>query len=698
MADRRFPTGRGRALAGAALLALATGWGVSAIVRPAPAADGGLGQAGAGGEAQAAYRRGLAALARGDARTARIELMNATRADPRSAAVRIAQARALLLLDNGAGAQAELDQAARLGAAPGAMRPWLAWALLAQGRAADALAQATAADGRPEDALVLARMEGRAQQALGRLDAAAAAFARAGRLAPDDAALWIDLARFRFASGDLAGAIGASERAVRLAPASAEALTVRGLMAREQYGLAGATGWFRAALGRDPNYGPALIEQAATLADMGQASPALALTRRALALSPGLPRAYFVQALIAARAGDYDLARALLDHTRGALDGQAATRLLRGALQLQAGNGALAVGQLEPLLAAQPLNLRARLLLARAYADAGQYADAERTLFPLAERADAGSYVLTLAARVNEALGNRPVADGFLARAATGSVGRAEVFRGAGAPAQAAPAADADPTAAAPNLRYIRALLEAGQGDAALARARMLAGANGGAPGAWIVLGDCLAAQGRFAEAAAAYERAGNIRFDRDVALRLIDAQRRSGRAGAARRTLGLLVASYPMEVDGQRLAAAGWLAEGRYAQALGLLEGVRQRLGNEDWLLMVDMAQAYLGLGRPEAALPFAAHAYRLQPGGAVAADMFGWALFAADGPVPAARELLEKAAMLAPGEPLVQWHLGRLLAAAGENAKARIALRKAASVAGFPQRAAALAALRAL
>lgn len=695
-AGRRRASGFSPVLAalGAALAIVGLGAATIPLLRAAPDRAA----ASASGNGAAGYRRGMAALDRGDARTARVELMNAIRADPRSAPAHVAQARALLMLSRGADAQMELDRAVELGARVAALRPWLAWAALEQGRPEDALAQARSTDGQPEDALLLARFEGRAAQALGRMDEAAQAFERARRIAPDDAALWMDVTRFRFATGDQAAALAASETALRFAPKSPEALTLRGLMVREQYGPVAASAWFDAALRQDPNDVPALIDYAATLADIGQASRALALSRRALALSPGLPRAYFVQAVIAARAGDYDLARAMLGYTRGALDGQAATRLLRGVLQLQAGNAALAEEQLEPLLAGQPLNLRARLFLARAYYDDGRYGDAERTLFPLVERADASDYALSLAARIHEALGNRAVADIFLGRAAAMTRGPADVFRGAGEVGAVAGAADADPAQAAPNLRYVRALLQAGQGTTALSRARQLAAQDAGAPDAWILLGDSLAYLGRSAEAAQAYQRAADLRFDENAALRIVAAWQRAGRPQPARRALALFWAQNPMNVEAQRLAAVGWLADGDYGRALAVLQGLRARLGNEDALLMAYIARAYVGLGRAEAALPYAAHAWRLQPASAVVADAFGWTLLQADGDGAAARELLEKAARLAPGEPLVRLHLGQLYAAAGETAKARAALRAAAAVPGFPQRGEALKALQRL
>ena len=655
-------------------------------------------QAGPREGARAALARGEAALGRGDARTARVELLNAIKADPRLGQARVAQARALLMLGDGAGAQMELERAGALGVAPGALRPWRAMAALIEGRAGDALSEARASDSDPRDAVLLLRIEGQALQGLGRYGEAAAAFTQALRRAPRDAALWTDIARLDIATGDIAAALAAADRATIVAPDSADALTLRGVLARDQYGLRASLAWFDRALKSKPDHVPALIEYAASLADMGRASQALSLTRRALAVSPGQPRAFFIQALIAARAGRHDLARALLARTGGALDGQAAVRLLRGVLHLHAGNATLAVGELRPLLEAQPLNLRVRLLLARALYDDRQYGQAERTLFPIVERGDAGSYALMLAARIHEALGDRQAATQLLARVAALAPAPADVYRGAGRPDVIIRQADADPAAAAPNLRLIRALMEAGQGQAALARARSLAAANPGAPAAHLALGDCLLAGGLPSAAAGAYARAANLRFDEGTALRLVDAWRRAGEEEKARQALGLFAVQNPMNVEAQRLSAQLLLAAGEYGRALRLLSGLRDRLGNEDALLMTGIAHAYIGLDKPEQALPFAAHAYRLLPASGVASDVFGWALFKAGRDDLRAVELLRKAEALAPGEPLVKLHLGEALAASGRTGEARVLLRQAAATPGFARRAQAQAALNGL
>lgn len=649
-------------------------------------------------DARAGVACALEALKKDDPRTARVELMNAIKADPASIEARIVQARVLLMLGNGRGAQDELDRAKQLGAQPGPMRHLLAHAALLNGEPEQALKEAGAPDADAKELLFRTRIEAQALEALGRYQQAAQTFDKALTLAPNDSALWADIARYRIATGDMAAALAASDKALALTPTSVDALTLKAVLARDQFGLVESTRWFEAALKRNPDYVPALIEYAASLADIGHASQALALTRRALALAPGLPRAYFLQALIAARAENYTLARSLLARAHGALDGQAATRLLRGTLHLEGGNATLAIGELKPLLEAQPLNIRARLLLARAYYDGGQYDDAERTLFPLVERADGGTYALTLAARIHEALGNADVAARFLARAAAMAPEASQVYRGAGSLAETAPGANASPSAAAPNLRYIRALLEAGQTGAALARARSLQAANPGAPAAAIALGDCLIAVAKPADAAKAYEAAGNLRYDENTALRLVETWRAAGKRDRAEYALRLLLWQNPMNVAGQRLATSYWLAAGEVDRPAVLLQNLRARLGSNDALLMANLAYADTDNGKAEAALPYAAHAYRLLPASAVTSDTLGWALFNAAPSDGRAIELLEKAAQLAPREPLVRWHLGEAYSKAGDKPRAERELRAALSAPGFPRARQALATLKSL
>ncbi|MFC3442001.1 tetratricopeptide repeat protein [Sphingobium rhizovicinum] len=649
-------------------------------------------------DGSAALARGVAALDRGDARTARVELMNAIKGSPRSGQARAAQAYALAELGDGPGAQAEAQRARSLGQPAAQTRAVMAQALFLQGDMQGALREAGAPDLPEASAVAAARVVARATLALGDANAARAALDRALTLAPNDPENWIDLGRFRMAIGDQAGAIVAADRAVALMPGKGKALALRGELTRAQYGLIASLPWFDRALSAEPDSVPALQQYAATLADSGQASKALSLTRRLLALDPSNPRAWMIQAVMAARAGEDDLARKLLDRTKGRLDGEPATRLLRGVLHMDEGNAVLAAETLRPLVDAQLDNRTARTLLGRAYFLNGDFAAAATMLAPMVAQRDADPYALTLAARAQEALGNRAMADDMLARAAWPVRPPADPFA---SPRDAALANGAPPASIATardNIPYIRALLSVGRPADALARARLLGRANPGAPDAWLILGDTLAAAGQTGEAVRAYEAAANIRFDRDAALRLAAGWARAGNPARAAQVAQLFLSQNPNDLEAQRLAAGVAAQAQDWRSALRLLRAVQAQTGDNDALLMADLARAALENGDRASARAYAAHAYRLMPANPVTADMLGWVLLRTGEKGPATVDLLEKAVALAPGAPALQMHLGQAYAAAGRKGEAKLALRRAVANPGFTGRQEAMDALAAL
>lgn len=609
--------------------------------------------------AQPMLARALAALDRGDARTARVELLNAVKADPNWAAPRLAQARAMLALGDGRTAQDAIERARTLGAASGGTRAMMAHALLMNGDPARALAEAQAKDVPHGDTAYATRIAAVAFATLGRVPQAFAAFDKALALAPDDPALWLDIARFRRATGDRAGALLASDRAMALAPGDPAALTLRAEMVRAQYGPVAALPWFDKAIAIAPDYLPALTEYAATLADMGRARQMLALTRRIIARDPSSPRAFFMQAMMAARAGDMGLARRMLDRTAGRLDDQPATMLLRGILYLDGGNATLAADQFKALTERQPFNFRARLLYGRALMEAGQLREADVALTPLAMRDDADGYVLTLSARIRERLGDRIAADALLARATRPDRATAALLPLDPDRDSLSARAAADPSLAGPNISYIRVLLSQGQRNAAVARATTLRNDNPGAPQAHVALGDTLAEVGRWAEAARAYAAAANLTYDEATALRLATAWNRAAQPARAEEALGLFLTQNPQNIAAMRLAATAWMRTGQWPRAVDALEKVRAQTGNRDAWLLADLAWAWLGRGDAARALVYARQSYRLQPAGPVTTDAYGWTLFKAQGASQASIDLLEKAVLLAPGNALLRDHL---------------------------------------
>ena len=638
--------------------------------------------------AAAAINRALLLDQAGDlsgARAAAAKAVALDRANPLAHAV---HGRMLLTAGDGVGAEAEIQRARALGFDAERTRHYLAHAWLLQGQAERALAEAQRAPARY--APYALRIEAEATVMTGDALAGDALLKRAIAAAPKAGAGFVALGRFRQSVGDQVGAIEASARAAALAPNDPAALTLRAELVRDQYGLVAALPWFEAALKRDPRHLPALTGYAATLGDAGRTRDMLAAVRRIEAVSPGHPQALYLQAVLAARAARFDLARSILQHAEGGLDGLPGAMLLDATLDLEAGAAEQAIGTLRALIGTQPTNLPARRLLGQALLRSGDARGALDILKPLALRPDADSYTLTLVGRAFEATGRRDWAARFLDRAAAPGIAGVTPFGADDSLAVLRAPAEARRTDPATVIPYVRALIDAGRADEALAAATTLERANPGAPGAALLLGDALLVSGKPADAAALFRRAADARFDEPVAMRLVEALDRAGDRRGAATALALFLSQNPRNVAALRLTAQWQLAAGEMALAAATLEQLRARLGDRDPALLASLAQAYGGAGQPAEALGYAEAAYRLQPLNPAVGDAYGWALFEA-GDGGAAAAVLEKSIAIAPRHAGLRWHLAQVYADLGRAAAAKAEARQALADPQFPERVAA-------
>ncbi|MFS0736154.1 tetratricopeptide repeat protein [Sphingomonas sp. 1P06PA] len=566
------------------------------------------------------------------------------------AADRLRAARAAIDRGDGVMAEAELDRAVAQGIRPQMLLTLRAEAMLAEDRTIDAL---RLLDRAPKTGEAL-RVRGIAASANGDDAVAAAAFAQAARLSPGSARLWTDIAGFRRDAADPAGAEIAIDRALRLAPGHPAALVRKGELVRARYGLAAAVGWFDRALARAPGDVAALLARAATLGELGRTRAMLSDTRAVLAQRPKDPTALYLQATLAARAGQNDLARRLLLR-RPAADDLPAALLLSAVVDLRTGNTEQAIGALRRLLADQPLNGRARRLLALAQWRDGDPAAVAATLAPIVESVEADSWALTLAARAQEKLGDRTAAAALLDRvsapgnmAVPGDPGRLPGLRAA------ATAAGGE---AEPRIALIRALLATGGAQEAILEARALALANPGVTDAWVLVGDALTAGGRPAVAAEAYRRAANLGFSEPVAMRLIAALRRAGRAQAGAAVLATYLAQNPRSVPARRLQADALMVAGNWNGAARVLQGLRATLGPRDVVIANNLAWALFNSRQPRPALALLDAARSMAPASPALAYSAGWMRHALRRPGGIA--LLEQAANQVPDSQMVQQRL---------------------------------------
>jgi cellulose synthase operon protein C len=637
-------------------------------------------------EAEAALVTGANAYRNSDFAEARSALVEAVKADPSWPLPHAVLANLMLSQGNGDAAEGETKRALELGIAPGRVAHMFAHAALLQGDPQRALKLAQSKTIAPRFAGYAARIRALAYAALEDFGAAGREFEAASELNPNSAAMWSDLGAFQMSVGNLSGAIEATARAVRLSPRRIEALKQMGILVRGQYGLTAAIPWFRRALDVDPNDIGALRELAATLGDAGQTVEMLSVTRQILVIDPENPNAYYLQAVLAARAKRYDLARSLIYRTANKLDDVPAVKLLNASLELQAGNSEQAIALLQEIVSQQPGNLKAQRLLGAALWRAGDAKGTIKVLERSANRSDADSYTLSVIGRAYEADGNRGTAAAYLDRAAQPVRGEALPFEMAGdlkrlAKASVGPSDNAD--FAVP---YINKLVLDGQTGQALALAERLRQRNPGAPAAHVLVGDALMAQGRSDEAVKAYQNAAAIKFNEPVALRLIDALLRSGDPASALRALDFFLAQNPRSVPGLLLAADHFMATAQWDRAIGVLEGLRTRLGNRDAAVLSNLGWAWFNKGDLVKASEYSAAAYGMSPSNPAFADGYGWILFKSGRNREGGAALLEKAVTIAPGHPGLRFHLGQALIALGRKAEARPHLIIAAAAKDFP------------
>lgn len=596
-------------------------------------------------EARAAVDRAIAFERARDYRAARVEALNAVRADPAWPVAHILQARVALALGDAIAASEAIAAARDAGADADSLRALSAHAAILRGEpqeAIDILADGAVAAGREAYA---ARLRGIAYMALDDVDAARGALDDAVAIDPRDAATWTEISRFRLVNADPLGAGDAIDRALALDPRSIDAARLKAALVRDRYGLLASLPWFEAALAIAPSDVDTLVDFGATLGDAGRYKDMLVVLRRANALVPRDPRPLFLQGVMAARAGDYTLARSLLEKTGGQLDGQPSYMLVRAIVENSLGAHSTASNWATRLLVRQPGNEAARRVLVDASLAAGTTATAWSAAAPLVRGRVADSWDLLAAAQAYAADG-RPGQPGDL-------IDQAARFPGViGAIALGERSVDdARGGAAAGALPAIRRAMSLGDTAGAEAAAFALASAAPGVADARIIQGDVAMAAGRTRDAIPRYREALSIRVSETATLRLVDALMRGGERTAAIDALTGFLAVAPRSIDANRVAASFYLDARDWDHGIATLEALRARIGDRDALVLSQLGRAYLGKSDNRRALDLLGTAYALQPGNAGVASLYSLALSRSGGSVEAARDLAIKAAALEPG-----------------------------------------------
>ncbi|MET0322450.1 MAG: XrtA/PEP-CTERM system TPR-repeat protein PrsT, partial [Duganella sp.] len=302
--------------------------------------------------------------ARGETKSAIIELKNLIQQAPADAAARLALGR--LYLDTGdvLSAEKEMRRAMELGKNRAEVMPWLGKSLLLQGRFDDMLAEIQADDQQPR----LMALRGHALLGLNRQDEAAAVFAHILVRHPGQPAALIGQARIALQppQRDTARALALTERALAQFPDDVDAWRLKGDLLRLK----------------------------------NRNSPALAAYRKALALHPALVQAHVDIASLHIQSGQFDQARAELAIARRVAPNSLMLIYTQALLDFRQGKLTAARDQLQLVLRAAPEHLPSHLLMGVVMRGLGSYPQAEQHLRKFLEANPGQPYASKLLASV----------------------------------------------------------------------------------------------------------------------------------------------------------------------------------------------------------------------------------------------------------------------------------------------------------
>jgi cellulose synthase operon protein C len=601
-------------------------------------------------DAEAAFEQAQIYKSKQNFSAAKSEIRKAIKFDPKLAKIYKLQAQIALEQFDGLTARTALERAIALGFPQSSLQHLLGHALWLEGDLNRAEAILNDDSIQKENRAYAERILGRVYMDQGNFDDARSTFDGALKITPKNAELWTDIGRFRLALGDQLGASDAAQYAASLDQNNVRVLEFNGRMIRERYGLMAALPWFERALAVNAQDVPTLEEYGITLGEVGRYRDMLSQARKILSVSRKSGRAYYMQAVIAVRARQYGLAQRILSISGATINEMPGAMLISAISEYELGNFNKATDILDKLVSMQPYNKIARQLLARSKQRAGNNIEALDAIKPISVRSDIDTYSALITGRAFEAQGDRARAAAGLTEASRPSIRNNIPLSGALSLSSAANAANQHPGDARFIIPYIRALLNAGQTDAALTIANKLQANSPGVAASHMMVGDIISLQGRTAEAIQAYQRSRNIAFSEGIMLRLVSAYRRIGQEAKAREILNAFAYFNPQNLSAQLLLAYALLDQKRWDEAIDPLEKIRYRIGYNDSILTANIARAYSGAGQHAQAVSNATIAYKLDPTNPMATLIYAQVLLKSGTRPKAAAELFQKVLLLIP------------------------------------------------
>ena len=359
------------------------------------------------------FAEGEQAFEAHDYRTARIQLEQGIKQQPRNTEMQILLVSTLLKL--GEGEQANM----RLQALPTALRstPRIkvlqSEADILRGQFDAALAGVASMDSPEADRLAALAYVGK-----GDIAGAAARFEAGAKRKDPSAPLLASYARFAFERADWNRAADLARQSLQRDPRSIDALLVHAELLERRNQLPESLAAFKAVRTIHSANFDARVGQARVMAAMGMGDKALDLAKDLAAEAPKSAAVAAVRAEVAAQNKDWKSVRSILQEFEKELPSLPKPAVLYSESLIELGLPAQAVTHLKSQFERQPNWRRLRVLYARALNDSGANRQALAVIRPLADRPDAAPDELRLATRIAKGAGD-PISAQFAQRIET---------------------------------------------------------------------------------------------------------------------------------------------------------------------------------------------------------------------------------------------------------------------------------------
>lgn len=512
---------------------------------------------------------------------------------------------------------------------------------------------------------------GTAQLRAGNLDSGISELEAALALEPDDAALNERLINVYLAAGQLERARDLAAAYIAREPENARAHLLVGRISLQAREVDSAKASFSRALELEPTNVDALGGLAATALLNEDIDSARGYFQEALSASPDNLSVLMNLAIIEEASGNLDAMRSALEQAVAAHPRVLAPRLALARFRLSDGQASEAVELLQGMVAEHPDVRALHEVLARARLAVGDAASALPNAAALVRLAPEAVPALLLAARVEQAAGRLEQARAHLELILDRQAGNNEA-RGL----------------------LVDNLLSSGELEAAEGEIAKLPEDIVQRPPVQVVLGRIELARGQFADAEARFQKAHSEAPSAAYAGWLAAAQWQGGHRETSMATLGDWLKSHPDDLGIRNELANRYLSLGEEPMALSQFNLLLERLPDNPVILN---NVAWLEReSDPARALELIRRADELAPDNPQIKDTYA-IVELANGNVGSAKEKIEEALTLAPGNAQIELNRARVLLAVegGEapvaRAQAREILGRLAAMPDFPEAGAA-------